>query len=422
MSIPKTPATPKKAAAPDVAAMAAAAPAARPRVSGPRWLSQLRLCMAANSAALVWGPPGVGKTDIIGALHRELFDDLPFIPLVVSTLDPTELHGLTIASEGGDVRRAPWEWAKALVEAGGGTVFLDELTTAPPATQAAALRLVLEKVAGDTVLPESVRFVAAANPPDCAAGGFDLSPPMANRFAHLHVGAYDTPAKSEALSRELAPAWIDWVTRTFSGTPEDRKAAVCVAGFIGSNPGALFSYPTNEADRGGAWASPRSWAALTRVLSTASGSGDWDAALDLAGAFVGSGVSSAFRTHARNADLPAPRDLLTGAASYAFDRSRADLARAVLLGAQLEAVHGETATPADRAALVEAAWSLVLAACDGGLTEATTDAAKALARWRSTPAAQGGSGVPHVRGTNEQAGMVRLGRVIPQAKRAAGIV
>ena len=62
-----------------------------------------------------------------------------------------------------------------LAEAGRGLLFLDELSTAPPAVQAALLRVVLERVVGDLTLPDEVAVVAAANPPDQAADGWDLS-------------------------------------------------------------------------------------------------------------------------------------------------------------------------------------------------------------------------------------------------------
>jgi len=44
---------------------------------------------------------------------------------------------------------------------------------------------VLERVVGDVTLPEDVSVIAAANPPEQAAGGWDLSAPLANRFCHL---------------------------------------------------------------------------------------------------------------------------------------------------------------------------------------------------------------------------------------------
>ena len=47
------------------------------------------------------------------------------------------------------------------------------------------LTVALERMVGRTKLPDEVRIVAAANPPDRSAGGVDLTPPMANRFLHI---------------------------------------------------------------------------------------------------------------------------------------------------------------------------------------------------------------------------------------------
>jgi len=43
--------------------------------------------------------------------------------------------------------------------------------------QAALLRVVLERAVGDLTLPDEVAVVAAANPPEQAADGWDLSQP-----------------------------------------------------------------------------------------------------------------------------------------------------------------------------------------------------------------------------------------------------
>src|SRR5262249_29844746 len=66
-------------------------------------------------------------------------------------------------------------WARRLTETGYGLLFLDELTTAPPAVQAAMLRVVLERAVGDVELPAAVRVVAAANPAGQAADGWELA-------------------------------------------------------------------------------------------------------------------------------------------------------------------------------------------------------------------------------------------------------
>ena len=159
----------------------------------------LAVAAAAGAATILWGPPGAGKTSVVRSLAGSW--DLPCEVVVASIHDPTDFSGLPVV-DGGHVSLAPPAWARRLADAGRGLLFLDELTTAPPAVQAALLRVVLERTVGDLVLPDAVRIVAAANPPDQAADGWDLAAPLANRFCHL---TWTVDAGSFA--RGLAGGW-----------------------------------------------------------------------------------------------------------------------------------------------------------------------------------------------------------------------
>lgn len=143
----------------------------------------LAVAIQTDIPVLLWGMPGSGKTSAIYQFARA--HDLPCEVVIASVRDPTDFSGLPVPRPDGAVTFAPPDWAANLVQAGKGILFLDEISTAPPATQAALLRVVLDRVAGRTKLPDGVRIVAAANPPEMAAGGWDLSPPLANRFVHL---------------------------------------------------------------------------------------------------------------------------------------------------------------------------------------------------------------------------------------------
>jgi hypothetical protein len=131
--------------------------------------------------ALLWGAPGEGKSSFVESLRR---DDFPVVTLIASIHDPTDFSGLPVHLNG-QVRFAPPEWTFAFDETGQGILFLDELTTAPPSVQAALLRVILERKVGFRPLPKGVRVVAAANPPDQVVGGWELSPPLRNRFVHI---------------------------------------------------------------------------------------------------------------------------------------------------------------------------------------------------------------------------------------------
>src|SRR3954463_10874034 len=148
-------------------------------------LEALTLAVAADLPVLLWGEPGIGKTAALTQLAAAL--DLPLTTVIASVHEPSDFSGLPVI--GGDpaedgVPMAPPDWAVRLVRAGRGLLFLDELSTAPPAVQAALLRLVLERRVGSLRLPPGVRIVAAANPRSSAADGRGLRAPPPKPVLH----------------------------------------------------------------------------------------------------------------------------------------------------------------------------------------------------------------------------------------------
>jgi MoxR-like ATPase len=142
----------------------------------------LRAAGRAGVAVCLWGDPGIGKSALIQAAATA--DDVPCEIVIGSLREPSDFAGLPVVTDEG-VRLEPPSWAKRLHEAKAGYLFLDELSTSPPAVQAAMLSVALERRVGDLFLPRAVQVVAAANPPERAADGWDLSPPLANRFLHV---------------------------------------------------------------------------------------------------------------------------------------------------------------------------------------------------------------------------------------------
>ena len=132
----------------------------------------LGVAVAARVPVLIWGAPGTGKTSAIRAMAEEL--GLACETVIASIREPSDFAGLPIVDDG-HVTFAPPRWASRLAEQQVGILFLDEISTAPPAVQAALLRVVLERVVGDLELPEGIVVIAAANPPELAADGWDLS-------------------------------------------------------------------------------------------------------------------------------------------------------------------------------------------------------------------------------------------------------
>lgn len=260
---------------------------------------------------LLWGRPGVGKSSFLEALDRP---DFPVLTLIASIHDPTDFSGLPVHHDG-KVHYAVPEWVKLFEGEGVGLLFLDELTTAPPSVQAALLRVVLERKVGFHALPPGVRIVAAANPPDLMSGGWELSPPLRNRFVHLQwdlsVGAYlvaleqgfpeaELPTIDAGIHAAILPEW-----------------KYRIAAFLKRSPDLLHTSPESDPY---AFASPRSWDFVAALLTSCemleeapvNGRAGSRACLELLKGCIGEGVAIPFMEFLKNLKLPDPQEVLAG--------------------------------------------------------------------------------------------------------------
>jgi hypothetical protein len=264
----------------------------------------LAVAVATGTPVLLWGPPGTGKTASVRAVARSL--GLPCEVVIASIHEPTDFSGLPIV-HGGDVRLAPPAWARRLSEREKALLFLDELTTAPPAVQAALLRVVLERTVGDLCLGEGVAVVAAANPPEQAADGWDLSPPLANRFCHL-----DWVADAAGFAAGLTAGWPDPPVRRVPGDWPSRLPAArgVIGAFITARPNLACVLPTGSA-AGRAWPSPRSWEAACRLWAAADAAGGGtEVRAALVAGTVGEGAAVELASWHAKLDLPDPEEAL----------------------------------------------------------------------------------------------------------------
>ncbi|MFF6840351.1 AAA family ATPase [Streptomyces tanashiensis] len=314
-------------------------------------LEALTLAVAADLPVLLWGEPGIGKTAALTQLAASL--DLPLTTVIASVHEPTDFSGLPVvgddpAEQG--VPMAPPEWAVRLVRAGRGLLFLDELSTAPPAVQAALLRLVLERRIGTLLLPPDVRIVAAANPRSSAADGWELSPPLANRFVHLRW-THDT----EVVVRGLGGVWP--------------RATL-------PRPALVHRLPSGEAMRGGPWPSPRSWEMALRLIAFASAAGvSRDVLSQLVRGVVGDGPGLELLAWLDRMDLPDP-ELLLADPEGAELPERGDRRQAALEGV-VEAVARRP-----EKSRWDAAWALLARALESGAPDLVVVPATTLAGLR----------------------------------------
>ncbi|MFE7743071.1 AAA family ATPase [Nocardia sp. NPDC057455] len=365
-------------------------------------LEALALAVAADLPVLLWGEPGIGKTAALTQLAADL--DLPLTTVIASVHEPSDFSGLPIIGDDPaehGVPMAPPDWAVRLVRAGRGLLFLDELSTAPPAVQAALLRLVLERRIGTVQLPPGVRIVAAANPRSSAADGWELSPPLANRFVHLQW-THD----HDVVVRGLGGTWPHatlprLASEKLSEAVVFARRAVCV--LLAARPALVHQLPSTETRRGGPWPSPRSWEMTLRLIAFATAAGSSREVLSLlVRGTVGDGPGFELLAGLDRMDLPDPEVLLADPAGAALPE-RGDLRQAVLDGV-VAAVRKRP-----EKSRWDAAWALLVKASETGAPDLIVVPATTLAALRRDD-----WDVPAV--IEELAGVVSVSR---QAERAA---
>lgn len=231
----------------------------------------------------IWGAPGVGKSSVVRQVAEA--GALEVRDLRLAMCDPTDLRGIPYYDPAD--RTARWAPPEFLPRDGRGVVFLDELNAAPPAVQAAAYQLVLDRRLGEYQLPEGWAILAAGNRQSDRGVVYRMPSPLANRFCHL----------------ELEPdleAWKRWAYR--SGIHPG------VIGFLGFRPELLFAFDAERAS--GAYPTPRSWEFASRILSSELAG---EAKLATITGCVGQGAATELLAYLEVAhDLPDPDAILEG--------------------------------------------------------------------------------------------------------------
>jgi hypothetical protein len=192
--------------------------------------------IAAKIPVMLWGPPGVGKSDLVHSMGLLVID------LRLSQLDAVDLRGLPRVENG----QTTWCPPDFLPTTGEGILFLDELNQADRSVQAAAYQLILDRKVGNYKLPPGWTILAAGNRLSDAALANPLSSALKNRMAHIEV---ETTLED----------WVEWAMR------HDIHEAIVA--FLKFRPELLNTFDPTKREVS-SFATPRSWTFLSRLLTT----------------------------------------------------------------------------------------------------------------------------------------------------------
>jgi len=238
----------------------------------------------------LWGPPGIGKSDIVKQLGDELGAHV--IDVRLSLWEPTDIKGIPYFDSNSNkmVWAPPTELPDDVMAAQHDKIilFLDEMNSAPPAVQAAAYQLILNRRVGTYRLPDNVYIVAAGNREADKGVTYRMPAPLANRFIHLEMK-------------------VDWDDYSFWAT--ENRIHKDVVGFLTFSKKDLYDFDPKSSSR--AFATPRSWTFVSELLED--DDCDDSTLTDLISGAVGEGLAIKFMAHRKvSSKMPDPTDILSG--------------------------------------------------------------------------------------------------------------
>mgnify|MGYP003571246410 CR=1 FL=1 len=225
---------------------------------------------------MLWGPPGVGKSQAVKQFGERLEQitgktvEVHVVSLLL--MSPIDLRGIPSKSqkeiylndEKTTVDVAKWlppdifqmNPSKNHIN----ILFLDEISAAPPSVQAAAYQIALDKRVGEFKLPKNCVVICAGNRTTDKAVAYTMPKPLANRMTHIEIVSNIDSWRVWAFQNEVDPLVIS---------------------FILKNPGNLNTFSTNNDDV--AFATPRSWEMVNSYIKLAKNRGIIDDISDLRG-------------------------------------------------------------------------------------------------------------------------------------------
>jgi len=242
---------------------------------------------------MLWGPPGVGKSQGVKAFAREL--QVMTNKKVVCTdvrlllFNPVDLRGIPVA----DAKRELAVWLKPQIFQMDedpniiNILFLDEISAAPLSVQASAYQMTLDRVVGEHKLPDNCIIIAAGNRVTDKSVAYKMPKALANRMTHLEIVSEVDDWKQWAI-----PAGVDSK----------------VIGFINWKNSSLFRFDPSNDDV--AFPSPRSWEMVDKYLKIYN---DVEAAFPLIAGAIGKGAATEFKGYIKVFDkLPNIKDIFDG--------------------------------------------------------------------------------------------------------------
>jgi len=252
------------------------------------------LPIKALPSVMLWGAPGIGKSQAIRQLAKEIEKKTGKKTVVTDVrlllFNPIDLRGIPTANV--DKTLAIWlkpeifqmDEDRNIVN----ILFIDEISAAPQSVQAAAYQITLDRVVGEHKLPNNCIVIAAGNRTTDKSVAYKMPKALANRLLHINV---EGNFKS----------WREWAIKN---DLNDK-----VIGFLSFRQNYLMKFDSSSDDL--AFATPRSWEMVSNILNYVDD--DIEMMHPLISGLVGSGIAYEFRSWTKvYHQLPEIGDIFNG--------------------------------------------------------------------------------------------------------------
>ena len=246
------------------------------------------------------GHPGIGKSDIVRKVAKN--KNLKLLDIRLSTIDPTELTGFPTKIEGNKASYIPFEMfpieGDELPENHDGwLIFLDELSSAPRFVQAAAYKIILDRMVGLKPLHEKVHIVAAGN----------------LITSNAVVETMSTALQSRLITLYLEPNLNDWLDWAY-----ENKIDYRITGYLNFKKSAFHNFDPNHTES--SFACPRTWEMLSKNINSFKKIPQEFLAV-ITGT-IGEGEGIEFKTFCEVFDnLPSMSEILSNPTGFSFENS-----------------------------------------------------------------------------------------------------
>jgi len=202
-------------------------------------LKDLLISMGTEQTLMIWGTPGIGKSDIIEQFGVEL--GMPVSVLLGSQMSPEDLAVPLIDPITYTTRMCPPD---TLLRTEASVIFIDELNGAEPDVMRAFFPLINERRIGSHRFPPGSVVVCAGNPTANNSVARPVPAPLMNRMYHVQLKVSTTRG------------WLAWAAQN--------GVHPLITGFIGESGLRSLIGPPGDDDQ--LSTTPRGWAIASKAL------------------------------------------------------------------------------------------------------------------------------------------------------------